>query len=227
MSSPGGDDDDLDEVTLWAGRLRAWPTAPQADAEGDETVRSARRAVAAGAGDPAGAEVAAVADAAADADADADETVRSPRQATESTVPSLAPDAEGDETVRSPRRATSGGNGRADASPSGGGSDVPSDDDTAAIAPRLRAPSPVADGTPPGAEREAHAPIALHREPYAPRRDAPVRVARNPATPAPPVQDAATVSPRRHRGGARLVVLAAAIVGVVALAAVGVALLLG
>lgn len=298
MSSPGGDDDDLDEVTLWAGRLRAWPTAPQADAEGDETVRSARRAVAADRRKSAEADVDAVADAeavaGADADAVADETVRSPRQAvagepTPASAPEVDAEAVADETVRSPR-ADSGGYERAGSGPAGRDSAVPIDDDTApmrsassraevaadvtdpdaghtdataddtaAVGPRPRGVAehpdaghtdtgdtdttvddtaavgarprgvtdPVAEQTAPGAAREAHAPNALHRETYAPRRDAPVRVARNPATPAPPVQDAATVGPRRSRGGARLVVLAAAIVGVVALAAVGVALLLG
>ncbi|MDQ1082917.1 MULTISPECIES: hypothetical protein [Microbacterium] len=75
--------------------------------------------------------------------------------------------------------------------------------------------------------REAHVPAALQRETYAPRVHAPVRVSRAPADPTTRVGDAASVHPRRARGGGRLLVLAVVSAAVVALAVVGVVLLLG
>lgn len=46
MNDRGGSDDDPDEVTLWAGRLRAWP-APPSTGDLDGTARSARAGTAA------------------------------------------------------------------------------------------------------------------------------------------------------------------------------------
>ena len=94
-------------------------------------------------------------------------------------------------------------------------------------------PVPSTRPTPPriddasGAVREARLPAALGREAYALRADAPVRVARRAADPRPSTTDAAATHPRRTRGWARLLILLAVMVAVVAVAAVGVALLLG
>lgn len=273
MSGPEGGDDDLDEVTLWAGRLRAWPAAPPSDAEGDDTVRSERRS----AREPARA-----------VDAESDETVRwprppsaggepasggpvdsevlpdddtAPRRAARSRADVLDHEAD-DQTVRSRPAADFTGPrpvvgvpapevpaagdpvatapaaddlDGADTAAEATGADAPDaddtvdDDDTASAVHRRspRAADPLVDATTPGAGREAHAPTALHRETYGPRVDAPVRVARSAVPSVPRVPDAAAVAPRHARGGARLLVLAAVIVGVVALAIVGVVLLLG
>jgi hypothetical protein len=313
-----GDDlpDDLDEVTLWAGRLRAWPLAPPEDAEGDETVRSLRRAAVgddrAHATDVESDETvrseqrAGVAEDPARA-ADTDETARFRETATvdagpsrghgvdpavlpdEDTAPSragrsraeahrvavddrtahsrpaasagrlgrvggvslpeapaaddsavpafaavfpvddgIATDATAGEDTGPDAPATAGEDTGADA-PAGDGVATVDDDGTAAVARRRNraASRPAATDMAPVTIREARAPAALHRETYGPRLDAPVRVARNAAVSAPRVPETVAARPRRSREGARFVILAAAIVVVVALASVGVILLLG
>lgn len=127
MSGPFDVPDDPDDVTLWAGRLRAWPTPPadstdtaDSDDVDDDTAMSSRNA-------PADDTVRVARDAPADdtirvaRDAPADDTVRVPRPAVdepvrephEQPVPA-APEVVDDETVRvaprpSPRGPVEGG----------------------------------------------------------------------------------------------------------------------
>ncbi|MCJ1706328.1 hypothetical protein [Microbacterium sp. VKM Ac-2923] len=88
------------------------------------------------------------------------------------------------------------------------------------------APRPLIAGDPPPG-RDAHAPVALHRESYSPRLDASVRVPRTAAGRMVPTGDSASRRPRRPPHWRRLILLATAMVAIVTLAAVGVILLLG
>ena len=108
MSGPYDVPEDPDDVTLWAGRLRAWPTRPSAPADADEidddTAVSARLA-------PADDTVRSVRDAPADdtvrsvRDAPADDTVRSVRDAPAEDTVRVERDAPADDTGRSVRDA--------------------------------------------------------------------------------------------------------------------------
>jgi hypothetical protein len=85
---------------------------------------------------------------------------------------------------------------------------------------------PIPDGEPP-TKREARSPVALQRESYAPRVDAPARVARVSTGGAGRSGYSPFVRSRRSPRRAHLVVLTAAVVVVLLLAVVGVAFLLG
>lgn len=232
MSTPGGPDDDVDDVTLWAGRLRAWPVVPTLDEGDDATVRSARSTPAAD--DEASEEVI----------DPVDDTIllrpaarRSEAPPTSTADPAPERDAPDEDTApsrstgtRAERRAREAD--AIDAFSEAAGTDtvahaVEVDDTTAGSRPRAGEPAPPRIDDASGAVREARSPVALGREAYGPRADAPVRVARRAADPRPSMTNAAAAHPRRTRGGARLLILLAVMVAVVAVAGVGVALLLG
>lgn len=237
MSTPGGPDDDVDDVTLWAGRLRAWPVVPALDEGDDATVRSARPTPAADH------------EASEEVIDPVDDTLRVRPAARRSEAPPTsmadpapeqdAPDEDAPDEDTAPSRPTgsraerrSREAGAIDAVSEAAGTDtvahaVEADDTTAGSRPRAGEPAPPRIDDASGAVREARSPAALGREAYAPRADAPVRVARRAADPRPSTTDAAAAHPRRTRGGARLLILLAVMVAVVAVAAVGVALLLG
>lgn len=224
-------DDDPDGVTLWSGRLRAWPVASGLNGDEDDTVRTRRPAPGR---DTAGSSRAVELDASSPSlDDDVspldDDTAPSRRSTppagserppSEKTSTTSAPIDDGlsasvVDTSTIPR---AGVEPRVSASVA---------DTEAEARPRgIRPPAPVVDGEPP-AEREARSPVALHRESYSPRVDEPARVARAAAGGAVRSGDAALVHPRRSAGRARLVVLTTAVLAVVVLAAVGVVLLLG
>lgn len=242
MSTPGGPDDDVDDVTLWAGRLRAWPVVPTLDEGDDATVRSARSTPAAD--DEASEEVI----------DPVDDTIllrpaarRSEEPPTSTADPAPerdaperdAPERDAPDEDTAPSRSTGTRAERRareadaiDAFGEAAGTDtvahaVEVDDTTAGSRPRAGEPAPPRIDDASGAVREARSPVALGREAYAPRADAPVRVARRAADPRPSMTNAAAAHPRRTRGGARLLILLAVMAAVVAVAAVGVALLLG
>lgn len=237
MSTPGGPDDDVDDVTLWAGRLRAWPVVPTLDEGDDATVRSARSTPAAD--DEASEEVI----------DPVDDTIllrpaarrsEAPPTSTADPAPERdAPERDAPDEDTAPSRSTGTRAERRareadaiDAFSEAAGTDtvahaVEVDDTTAGSRPRAGEPAPPRIDDASGAVREARSPAALGREAYAPRADAPVRVARRAADPRPSTTDAAAAHPRRTRGGARLLILLAVMVAVVAVAGVGVALLLG
>ena len=237
MSTPGGPDDDVDDVTLWAGRLRAWPVVPTLDEGDDATVRSARSTPAAD--DEASEEVI----------DPVDDTIllrpaarrsEAPPTSTADPAPERdAPERDAPHEDTAPSRSTGTRAERRareadaiDAVSEAAGTDtvahaVEVDDTTAGSRPRAGEPAPPRIDDASGAVREARSPVALGREAYGPRADAPVRVARRAADPRPSTTDAAATHPRRTRGGARLLILLAVMVAVVAVAAVGVALLLG
>ncbi len=242
MSTPGGPDDDVDDVTLWAGRLRAWPVVPTLDEGDDATVRSARSTPAAD--DEASEEVIDPVDdtillrpAARRSEAPPTSTAdpAPERDVPERDVPER--DAPDEDTApsrstgtRAERRAREAD--AIDAFSEAAGTDtvahaVEVDDTTAGSRPRAGEPAPPRIDDASGAVREARSPVALGREAYGPRADAPVRVARRAADPRPSMTNAAAAHPRRTRGGARLLILLAVMVAVVAVAGVGVALLLG
>nr|WP_186807422.1 hypothetical protein [Microbacterium testaceum] len=252
MSTPGGPDDDVDDVTLWAGRLRAWPVVPTLDEGDDATVRSARSTPVAD--DEASEEVIDPVDdtillrpAARRSEARPTSTAdpAPERDAPERDVPERdaperdAPERDAPDEDTAPSRSTGTRAERRareadaiDAFSEAAGTDtvahaVEVDDTTAGSRPRAGEPAPPRIDDASGAVREARSPDALGREAYAPRADAPVRVARRAADPRPSTTDAAAAHPRRTRGGARLLILLAVMVAVVAVAAVGVALLLG
>jgi hypothetical protein len=271
VNHPDEHDDDPDGVTLWSGRLRAWPAAPDPDRNEDDTVAT-RRTTSGGStgssravendervpshGDIASSRAVRRGDPPLSPPALADhrpasalDDVTAPPAQDDVAAPSVS-DAD---TAPSRSRTPHAGAGL---SRPGDASTIPAvideslpasvaDTSTvprAGVEPRLsasiadteadsgprgiRAVVPVVDGEPP-AQREARSPIALRRESYAPRVDDPARVARASTGGAVRSSDAALVHPRRSPGRVRLVVLAAAVVAVVALAAVGVALLLG
>lgn len=252
MSGPFDVPDDPDDVTLWAGRLRAWPTPPadstdtaDSDDVDDDTAISSRNA-------PADDTVRVARDAPADdtvrvpRDAPADDTVRVPRP---QPVPA-APEVLDDETVRvsppAPSRGPVEGGvvdettipGRRrgvapDAEASTDPDDGASTGDTAAGTRRARSRPRVEEpeipfGDPVPTPRGARIPTADH-ELYRPRADGAIRVTRT-AVPARSTDapDAAEVRPRdarRTRGRGALLV--AAVVLVLAVAAVAVFLLMG
>lgn len=250
MSGPYDVPDDPDEVTLWAGRLRAWPTPPTPgdpdDIDGDTAI-SSRPAV-------ADDTVRVVRDAPVDdtvrvereeptddtvrvrrdrpdadrgpgpADAPADETVRVTRDRSE---PADAPPV--DETTAPGRRR---GDGSSPATP------VDADDeartgDTAAGTRRARSRGrlealDIPSGDPVPAPRRARVPDADHAL-YRPRADEAIRVTRA-VPPARPIDapDAAMVRPRTaRRARIRGVILAAAVLLVVAGATITLFLLMG
>ena len=252
MSTPGGPDDDVDDVTLWAGRLRAWPVVPTLDEGDDATVRSARSTPAAD--DEASEEVidpvddtillrpaARRSEAPPTSTADpAPERDVPERDVPERDVPERdAPERDAPDEDTAPSRSTGTRAERRareadaiDAFSEAAGTDtvahaVEVDDTTAGSRPRAGEPAPPRIDDASGAVREARSPVALGREAYGPRADAPVRVARRAADPRPSMTNAAAAHPRRTRGGARLLILLAVMVAVVAVAGVGVALLLG
>ncbi|MDF2047460.1 hypothetical protein P2P98_14935 [Microbacterium sp. Kw_RZR3] len=218
MSGPYDKPDDPDEVTLWAGRLRPWPTAPvdseQDDA--DETVVARRRRSGgadddtliarrrgdddtvrvdhAGGGEeqPVAAEV--IDDTAPGSRMFVDDTVRSARgtSADDDTAPRLR--TEVDETARSPRtvqhdhETAPGSRGSRDALPSRDASS--------------RGLAPAADDAP-TAPRPARVPDPDAAETYRPRIDDAVRVQRSaPAPRGGPERDPALVRARSSRRGA-------------------------
>ncbi|KQR21496.1 MULTISPECIES: hypothetical protein [Microbacterium] len=261
MNDPDGHDDDPDGVTLWSGRLRAWPAAPEPDGNEDDTL-SARRTTSGGGAPPSRAaendeRPPSHGDTASRAARRGDAPLPPPALADQRPPSALddvtAPSVLDSDTAPSRSRTPHAGAGL---SPPGDTSTIPAAIDgslpasvadtstvpRAGVEPRLSASIadteedsgprgirpvvPVVDGEPP-AQREARSPVALRRESYAPRVDEPARVARASTGGAVRSSDAALVHPRRSPGRVRLVVLAAAVVAVVALAAVGVALLLG
>ncbi|WP_295790319.1 hypothetical protein [uncultured Microbacterium sp.] len=208
MSGPDDRADDADEVTLWAGRLRAWPTPqPSGDEPDDDTVLSVPES--------------AVDDTLMSRPADlvTDEATDAETTAPRGAAPS-APDAErlgapGTDEATRPRRPIASGD----------------DADTEAGSRRSRRqaaqPEPAAPTSPTDAARQPRIPAALARETYAPRRDRAVRVARSPMAPVRFERDASAVRPRRGRGAARVATLIAVVAVVVAAAAFGLVVLLG
>lgn len=244
MSGPYDRADDPDEVTLWAGRLRAWPTPPSTvDDVDDETVLSrgadpdddtVLSAGESAAGDtvlsrgavPDDTTVLSTGEPAADdtllspavelvEDEGADAETTAPRRAAPA-APDAQPldDARIDEATRPRRRIDEGDGG-----------------DTEAGSRRSRRqaaqPAPAVAAPPVNAARQPLTPAALARETYAPHRDHAVRVSRSPVAPVRSEADASVVRPRRRRGTARVVTLVVVVAVVVAVAAIGLALLLG
>lgn len=240
MSGPFDVPDDPDDVTLWAGRLRAWPTPPvesaatdDPDDVDDDTAVSPRNA-------PADDTVRVL------RDAPADDTVRVPRP---QPVPH-APEVVDDETVRVAPPASSRGpvesgivdettipGRRRGVAPDDEASTDPDDEastgDTAAgtrrarSRPRVEEPE-IPSGDPVPTPRGARIPTTDH-ELYRPRADQAVRVTRT-AVPARSTDapDAAAVRPREARGTrGRGALLVAAAVLVLAVAAVVVFLVMG
>ncbi len=239
MSGPFDVPDDPDDVTLWAGRLRAWPNPPaesaatrDSDDVDDDTAISSRNA-------PADDTVRVA------RDAPADDTVRVSRP---QPVPP-APEVVDDETVRVSTPASSRGaveSGTVDetipgqrrgVAPDDAASTDPDDeastDDTAAgtrrarSRPRVDEPE-IPSGDPVPTPRGARIPTTDH-ELYRPRADQAIRVTRT-AVPARSTDapDAAAVRPRDARGTrGRGALLVASVVLVLAVAAVAVFLLMG
>lgn len=141
MSGPYDVPDDPDEVTLWAGRLRAWPTRPSAPVDADEidedTAVSARLAA-------------------------GEDTVRVARDAPVGDTVRVVRDAPGDDTVRVTRDAPTEDTVqvrqvRPAPEPESAPSDVPADE-TVRVARERRAPDPsdgpaVDETTAPGRRR--------------------------------------------------------------------------
>lgn len=233
MSGPRDTPDDPDEVTLWAGRLRAWPVAPEAG-EHDDTVRVERT--------PVGRRGST---AAADPGPPGDDTAHSAGRR-RVDAPGVEPADE--DTAPSAARSEAGV------------ADIePIDDDT--VLSGARAPLAVADeerdddGTPgdtatvrrargaaPGgatraadardedaAERASRTPEIGRTETYAPRADGVVRVTRTPPPSRhPDAADAATVRRRSQRGqGVRVLVVAVSLVVLAAAAVAAFVLLIG
>lgn len=245
MSGPYDVPDEPDDVTLWAGRLRAWPTPPTgatdaADDEIDDDTAVSPRQVAA---DTVRVERPVL----------SDETVRVERpspQAAPAHRPSTPPDGEpADETISVERRrprpsvdvpvpddttapARARGVGTLDEAPADAPDETPTSD-TAAGTRRARSRVSVSTAAPPSGDpvptpREARLPVADH-ELYRPRADEAVRVART-AAPArsSDAPDVAEVLPRSsRRARKRGLVLAVTVVVLVAAAAIGLFLLMG
>lgn len=134
------------------------------------------------------------------------------------TVRREAPDDSGD-TRAGTRRAR-----RSAAAAAAAGANADADAD--AVAPGRPSPS---GSRLPEATRDARVPVALEREIYRPRADAPVRVERSAPRPsAPPDRDAAAVRPRTTRRAAwRALLVGVAVVVVLAAVAVTAIVLLG
>ncbi|PTT18261.1 hypothetical protein DBR36_09615 [Microbacterium sp. HMWF026] len=244
MSGPYDRADDPDEVTLWAGRLRAWPTPPPAvDDVDDDTVLSRSvepddDTVLSRAVEPDDDTVLSAGESAAD------DTVRSVGEpAADDTVLSraveLVEDEGEDAETTAPRRAAPAA---PDAQPLDDARideatrprrriDEADGGDTEAGSRRSRRqaaqPEPEVAALPVNAARQPLTPAALARETYAPHRDHAVRVSRSPVAPVRSERDASVVRPRRRRGAARVVTLVVVVAVVVAAAAIGLALLLG
>ncbi|MFM2721044.1 hypothetical protein [Microbacterium mcarthurae (nom. nud.)] len=255
MSGPYDRADDPDDVTLWAGRLRAWPTPPRSDVDGDDevdddTIVSPR---------PAPADDTVRVDRADPVDdtvisarpAPADDTVVSAR-ATPVDDPAVSAFPEVDDET-APRRRPSDPSepepgilpsdetapGRRRSRPEVAGPGIPPTDttstgDTAAGERRARSRPRVStaglpSGDPVPSAREARVPSAADHELYRPRADEAVRVARSaPAARAEDAPDAAAVHPRApRRGRGRGVALAVAVVLIVMGAAITLFLLMG
>lgn len=134
------------------------------------------------------------------------------------TVRREAPDDSGD-TRAGTRRAR-----RSAAAAAAAGANADADADV--VAPGRPSPS---GSRLPEATRDARVPVALEREIYRPRADAPVRVERSAPRPsAPPHRDAAAVRPRTTRRAAwRALLVGVAVVVVLAAVAVAAIVLLG
>ncbi|WP_022878285.1 hypothetical protein [Microbacterium sp. B19] len=235
MSGPYDVPDDPDDVTLWAGRLRAWPTPPTAAPEtgddevdedtaisvrpvADDTVRVRRQA-------PSDDTVRV--DRPAPVPAPADDTVRVDRPApvpvpADDTVRVDRPSPPIDETTAPGRRRG------ADVAPA----ETSTADTEAGTRRARRSPevptTELPSGDPAPRPREARVPAGDH-ELYRPRVDEAVRVTRA-APPARPddAPDAAEVLPRTpRRTRTRAIVLAATVVVLVAAAAIALFLLMG
>lgn len=254
MSDRDEYDDDPDGVTLWSGRLRASPVA--SDADGEDTVRTRRTpgGVASRASDhgetaPADGDAAFSGTVPRDDPPPSPADDRSPSALADVTGSPVPDDDTAPSRSRTPRARSERSTPRnASANPAEIDEGVPASEVDTSTAPRagveprvsasvadtevdsrprgIRPAVPVVDGGSPS-EREARSPVPLQRESYAPRADEPARVVRSSADDAIRSGDAGLIHPRRSPGRAHLLVLAAALVAVVVIAAVGVALLLG
>lgn len=215
MSGPG----DPDDVTLWAGRLRAWPAASQPSVEhpsdgdpvDDETVRSIAGAV-------------------------DDDTIVSREPGVGAVV--VAPDD--DVFATAPRRRAGSQPApeldeatrrRPVISPSGASASEADDSTTTGVrrrrAPRAAQAAVTAGSEVPGTARTARIPAAGELRSYGPRTDGPVRVERrSPEAVRPGANDAAAVRPRTSRRRPLRLLLVAGFAVVLVGAAVGAAVLL-
>jgi hypothetical protein len=233
VSGPYDVPEDPDDVTLWAGRLRAWPTPPggasdSVDDEIDDATAVSPRQIA---DDTVRVDRPAPrAESAHDAvpppgDEPADETTLSGRRRSLPSADHPVPD---DTTVATrPRAVVPPDDAAADAL------DATPTSETAAGTRRARSRGGVStaalsSGVPVPTPREARPPGA-DREIYRPRADEAVRVARS-APPARPgdAPDAAEIFPRTSRRVRRRgLALALTVVVLVAAAAIGLFLLMG